>query len=176
MYLSPLIPKSCASHNSYTVWDNLIVFGMDIYQVKKVCSMQEGQLLLCWFFTPINIQQVPFTFTKHLFLLLFLNMYTHKFKLFLNMYTHKFKVFANIVYPVQTITSELTIRWFWQKKKKKKKHAKIKSLTVHLLLFSLIILVTFHTIFAFLARLNNVHGELLYYPQRRRWRRRPHKC
>ena len=23
---------------------------------------------------------------------------------------------------------------------------------------------------AFLARLNNVHGELLYYPQRRRWR------
>ena len=31
---------------------------------------------------------------------------------------------------------------------KKKKHAKIKSLTVRLLLFSLIILVTFHTIFA----------------------------
>ena len=39
-----------------------------------------------------------FTFTRHLSLLLFLNMYTHKFK-----------VFANIVYPVQIITSEALI-------------------------------------------------------------------
>ena len=35
-----------------------------------------------------------------------------------------------------------------KKKKKIKEHAKIKSFTVHLFLFSLIILVTFHTIFA----------------------------
>ena len=28
--------------------------------------------------------------------------------LFLNMYSHKFKVFAKIVYPVQIITSEVT--------------------------------------------------------------------
>ena len=35
-----------------------------------------------------------------------------------------------------------------KKKKKKKEHAKIKSLTVYLLLFSLIVLITFHTIFA----------------------------
>ena len=42
------------------------------------------------------------------------------------MYTHKFKVFANIVYPVQIITSEVIIRWFWQKQKKQqiKEHAK----------------------------------------------------
>ena len=47
------------------------------------------------------------TFTRHLFLLLLLNMYTHKFK-----------VFANIVYPVQTITSEITNKWILTKKKK----------------------------------------------------------
>ena len=106
--LYPLMPKSCAGHNSHTVWDNLIMFGRDIYQAKKVCSMQEGQLLLCWFFIHINIQQVPLPLQGIYFLLLFLYMYTHKFK-----------VFANIVYPVQIITSEVIIRWFWQKKKKK---------------------------------------------------------
>ena len=89
-----------------TLWDNLIIFGMDIYQVKKVCSMQEGQLLLCWFFYPIKHTASSFTFTKHLFLLLFLNMYTHKFN-----------VFANIVYPVQIITSEVIIM-IWTKIKK----------------------------------------------------------
>ena len=36
----------------------------------------------------------------------------------------------------------------FDKNKKIKEHAKIKSFMVHLLLFSLIILVTFHTIFA----------------------------
>ena len=30
----------------------------NLVQFKKVCSIQEGQLLLCWVFTPINIQQV----------------------------------------------------------------------------------------------------------------------
>ena len=50
-------------------------------------------------FYPNKHTASSFTFTKHLFLLLFLNMYTHKFK-----------VFANIVYPVQIITSEVTIR------------------------------------------------------------------
>ena len=68
------------------------------------------------------------------------------------MYTHKFKVFANrfIAYPVQIITSEVTNRWFFFHKNKKKieEHAKIDSFTVHLLLFSLIIMVAFHTIFA----------------------------
>ena len=61
--------------------------------------MQEEQLLLCWFFTPMNIQQVPLPLQGIYFLLLFLNMYTHKFK-----------VFANIVSPVQIITSEGIIR------------------------------------------------------------------
>ena len=65
------------------------------------------------------------------------------------MYTHKFKIFANIVYPVQIITSEITLDDFDKNKNKKiKEHAKIKLLTVHLFLFSLISLVTFHTIFA----------------------------
>ena len=81
------------------------------------------------------------------------------------MYTHKFQVFANIVYPVQIIKSKVTIKchkqMIFDKNKKKKKnkknkkdmkeHAKIKSFTVHLLLFSLIILpdlVTLHTVFA----------------------------
>ena len=61
--------------------------------------MQEGPLLLCSFFTPINIQQVPLPLQGIYFLLLFLNIYTHKFK-----------VFANIVYPVQIIPSEDIIR------------------------------------------------------------------
>ena len=34
MYLSTLKPKSCADHNSPTVWDNLIIFGRDIYKVN----------------------------------------------------------------------------------------------------------------------------------------------
>ena len=94
-----------------------------------------------------------FILTKHLFLQVFLNIfffYLFFFFLFLNMYTHKFKVFANGVYPVQITTSEVTNRYFFfsQKIKKKiKEHAKINSFTVHLLLFPLIILVTFHTIF-----------------------------
>ena len=62
--------------------------------------MQEGQLLLFFFFTQIKIQQVSLPFQGIYYFLL----------LFLNMYTHKFKVFANIVYPVQIITSEVTIR------------------------------------------------------------------
>ena len=61
--------------------------------------MQEGQLFTLLIFYPNKHTASSFTFTKHLFLLLFLNMYTHKFK-----------VFANIVYPVQIITSEVTIR------------------------------------------------------------------
>ena len=48
-----------------------------------------------------------FTLTGHLFLLLFVNMYTHKFKLF-----------ANIVYHVRIITSEVTNRWIFIKIKK----------------------------------------------------------
>ena len=85
-------------------WDNLKIFGRDIYQIKKVCSRQDGQLLLCWFFYPNKQKACSFTFTRHLFLLLFLNMYTHKFK-----------IYANIVYPVQIMRSEVIIRWFWQK-------------------------------------------------------------
>ena len=42
MYLFPLMPKSCAGHNSHTVLDNLIIFGRNIYQVKKVCSMKDN--------------------------------------------------------------------------------------------------------------------------------------
>ena len=110
--------------------------------------MQEGQLLLCWVFIPINIQQVPLPLQGIYFFLL----------LFLNMYTHKFKVFTNTVYSV--ITSEVVIRWFWQKLKKIKEHSKIKSFTVQLVLFSLIILVTFHTIFAsfYFALVQYIHN------------------
>ena len=153
MYLSPLMLKSCAGHNSHTVWHNLIMFGKDIYQVKQVYSMQEGQLLLCWFFFyPIKHTGSSLTLTRHLFLLLFLRMCTHKLK-----------VFTNIVYPVQIITSKITIRWFWQNKIKK--DAKIKSLTVHLLLFSLIILARFHSIFAsfYFALFQYVHDIWLKY-------------
>ena len=60
--------------------------------------MQERQLLLSSLFKkktsimPLGVFLVypnkhtasSFTFTKHLFLLLFLNMYTHKFKVFAN--------------------------------------------------------------------------------------------
>ena len=139
--LSPLMPKSCAGHNYHTVWVNLIIFGRDIYQVMKVCSMQEGQLLLFWFFTPINIQQVPVPLQGIYFVLLFLNIYTHKFK-----------VFANIVNPVHIITSEVIIRWFWQKLNKIneriRKNKIIHSTCTLIFVFLLIILVTFHTIFA----------------------------
>ena len=45
MYLSSPKPKSYAGQNSHNVWDNLI-----IYQVKEESHMQEGQLLLCYFF------------------------------------------------------------------------------------------------------------------------------
>ena len=86
--------------------------------------------------------------------------------LYLNMYTHKFKVLANIVCSVQIITSEVTFRWFWQKKRKKKKrNAKIKPLTVQRLLFSLIILVTFHTVFAsfYFALFQYLHDIWLKY-------------
>ena len=58
--------------------------------------MQEGQLLI---FYPNKDTASSFTLTRHLFLLLYLNMCTHKFK-----------VFANIVYPVQITTSEVIIR------------------------------------------------------------------
>ena len=34
IYSSPLKPKYCTGNNSHTVWDNLILFGSDIYQVK----------------------------------------------------------------------------------------------------------------------------------------------
>ena len=34
MYLSLLMSKSCAGHNSYTFWDNLIIFGRYIHHVK----------------------------------------------------------------------------------------------------------------------------------------------
>ena len=47
------------------------------------------------------------------------------------------------MYPVEIITSDITNRWFLTKTKKIKDHAKIKPFTVHLLLFSLIILVAF---------------------------------
>ena len=77
-------------------------------KVKKVCSMQEGQLLLCWFFYPNKHIAYSFTFTRHLFLLLFLNMYTHKFK-----------AFANIVYLVQTMRSEVLLDDFDKNKKNK---------------------------------------------------------
>ena len=60
--------------------------------------MQEGQLILLIFY-PNKHAASSFTFSRHLFLLLSLNLYTHKFK-----------VFANTVYPVQIITSEVTIR------------------------------------------------------------------
>ena len=29
------------------LFEIMIIFGRDTYQVKEVCSMQEGQLLLC---------------------------------------------------------------------------------------------------------------------------------
>ena len=92
--LSPLMPKSCAGHNS-PHWDNLIILGRDIYEVKKVCSMQ-GELLLCWLYTPINI---------HLYLYKAFNFaIISEYKC---IYIPKFKVFANIVSPVQIITSEV---------------------------------------------------------------------
>ena len=50
-------------------------------------------------FYPNKHTSSTFTFTRHLIL-----------PLFLNMYTLKFKVFVNIVYPVQIITSEITNR------------------------------------------------------------------
>ena len=50
-------------------------------------------------FYPNNHTADTFTFTRYLLLLLYLNMYTHKFK-----------TFANIVYPVQIITSKVTNR------------------------------------------------------------------
>ena len=50
-------------------------------------------------FNPNKHTASTFTFTRHLFLLSFLNMYTHKFN-----------VFANSVYPVQIITSEVINR------------------------------------------------------------------
>ena len=55
IYLSPhpLKPKTCEGYNSNIVWDNLI-FGGDIYQVKQKCHMQEGQLLLFFFFLVIS--------------------------------------------------------------------------------------------------------------------------
>ena len=70
-----------------------------------------------------------FTFTRHLFLLLFLNMYTHKFK-----------GFANIVYPVQIITSKVANR----NKKNKKRTCKNKIIyntpIIYLLIWSHFIL------------------------------------
>ena len=33
-YVISLKPKSYAGHNSLTVWDNLIILGRGIYQVK----------------------------------------------------------------------------------------------------------------------------------------------
>ena len=61
-----------------------------------MCKKDNFTLLI---FYPNKHTASSFTFTKHLFLLLFLNMYTHKFK-----------VFSNIVYRVQIITSEVTFR------------------------------------------------------------------
>ena len=49
--LISLKSKSCAGHNSYTVRDNLIIFGRFIYQIKKCCK-QEGQLLLYVLISP----------------------------------------------------------------------------------------------------------------------------
>ena len=49
-HLSLPKPKYCAGHNSHTVSDNLIIFGRDIYQVKLVCCMQEGQCFFVLFF------------------------------------------------------------------------------------------------------------------------------
>ena len=40
MYLSSLKPKYCASLNSHTISDNLIIFSGDIYQAKK-CHTQK---------------------------------------------------------------------------------------------------------------------------------------
>ena len=106
-------------------------------------------------FYPNKHTASTFTLTRHLFLLLFLNMYTYKFK-----------VFANIVNPAQIITSEVTSRWLLTKNKKKiKEHAKKNSFTVHLLSFSLIILITFHTIFVcfYLALFQYFHDIWLKY-------------
>ena len=47
MYLSPLKPKSCAGYNFHAVRDN-VIFDRDIS--SQECRMQEGQLLLCYFF------------------------------------------------------------------------------------------------------------------------------
>ena len=121
------MPKSCAGHNSHTAWDNLILFGWDIYQVKKVCSMQEGQLLLCWVFTPVNTQQVPLPLQGIYFCYFFFSVYVH---LSLKI-TYQFKVFANIVYSVQIIISEVIIRLFDKNKTKTNKRTR-KNKIIHI--------------------------------------------
>ena len=53
MHLSPLKPKSCADHNSHTVWYNLIIFGRDIYQVR----VSHARITIALFFfllSPLN--------------------------------------------------------------------------------------------------------------------------
>ena len=46
IYLYPLKPNSSAGHTSHTVWDNLMIFGRNIYQVKYKYRMQKGRFLL----------------------------------------------------------------------------------------------------------------------------------
>ena len=53
-------------------------------------------IALLIFVYPNKHTTITFTFRRHLFLLLFMNTYNHKFK-----------VFANIMYPVQIIISEV---------------------------------------------------------------------
>ena len=92
MYLSPLTPKSYAAVNS-TLFEITIITGRDISGHARRTTFT-----LLIFYHKKKHTGSPFTLTRHLFLL------------FLNMYTHKFKVFTNIVYPVQIIRSEVTIR------------------------------------------------------------------
>ena len=97
----------------------------------------QGQLLLSWFFIPINIQQVPLPlqgiyFCYYFWICTLTNLIFFPILCILYKYSHQ---------KSKMILTKI-------KKKKNKEHAKIKSLTVHLLLFSFIILVTFHTIFA----------------------------
>ena len=70
--------------------------------------MQEGQLLLCWFFYPNKHNASSFYLYKP-FIFAIISEHAK---------TDKFKIFANIVYPVQIITSEVTISWFDKNKNK----------------------------------------------------------
>ena len=42
MYLCPLKLKSCAAPNSYTVCDNLMIFGVDIYRSSRSVTCKKN--------------------------------------------------------------------------------------------------------------------------------------